>query len=57
MLQIFCDSHLCNQLHNATSLCNLALSLFGEEPRLDDEWNLGNATLAQDLAVAKRQQV
>lgn len=46
--------HLCDQLHNTTRLFDFALSIFAEVPRLDDEWDFWDATLAEDFAVAER---
>ena len=47
----------CNKLHNTTSLFDLALGVFAEVSRSDDEWNFWNATLAEDFAVAEREEV
>ena len=46
--------HLCDQLHNAARLFDLALGIFAEVPRLDDEWDLWDATLTEDFAVTER---
>ena len=46
-----------NQLHDTTSLLDLAFGVFAEVPRADDEWNLRYAALAEDLAVAEWEEV
>ena len=47
----------CDKLDNATSLLDLALGVFAEKPRAHNDWNLGEATLTEDFAVAEREEV
>ncbi len=49
--------HLCDQLHNPTRLFDLALGVFADIPRLDDDWDLWKATLAENFAVAEREEI
>jgi hypothetical protein len=46
--------HLCNELHNAARLFDLALRVFAEVPCLDNDWDFWEAALAEDFAVAER---
>lgn len=48
---------LCHELDNTTSFLDLALGVLGEVTGADDEWNLWDATLSEDLAVAEREEV
>ena len=48
---------LCNELDDATSLLDLALGVFAEVPRAHNEWDLRDAALAEDFAVAEREEV
>lgn len=50
-------SRLCNELNDATCLLDLALGVAGEVTRADDEGNLRDATLAENFAVAHRDEV
>lgn len=48
---------LCDELDDTASLLDLALGLLGNVAGLDDDGDLGNATLAEDLGVAERKEV
>ena len=48
---------LCDELDNTTGLLDLALGVLAEVARADDERDLGDAALAEDLAVAEREEV
>lgn len=49
--------HLRNELNDATGLLQLGLSQAGHEAGADDNRDGGDAALAQELGVAKGQQV
>lgn len=48
---------LCNQLNNTTSLGDLALCLLADPSCADDQWNLWDATLAENFAVAEGEEI
>lgn len=48
---------LCNELDNTTGLGDLALGVLGEVAGADDEWDGGDATLAEDFAVSEWEEV
>lgn len=48
---------LCDQLNDTTSLSNLPLSLLAEPPSAHNERHLGEAALAENFAVAEREEV
>ena len=50
-------SRLSGELDNTASLLDLALSVLGEVTGADDERDGGDTALAEDLAVAEREQV
>lgn len=50
-------SCLCNELDNTTGLLDLSLGVFGEVAGADDERDLGDAALAENLAVAEWEEV
>jgi len=50
-------SRLCDELHDTTSLLDLALSVLAEVACAHDERDLGDATLAENLAVAEREEI
>ena len=52
-----CFACLCDQLNDTTSLGNLALSLLAEPPGAHNQWNLGESTLAENLAVSEREEI
>ena len=47
----------CNQLHDTARLLDLALGVFAEVPRLDDDGELGQTAFAEHFAVAEREEV
>jgi hypothetical protein len=49
--------YLTDQLNDATSFFDLALSLCGEVPCADNERDFWDATLAQNLRVTEREEV
>lgn len=57
IMNSFWIAHLCDELDDATGLLDLALSLLREEAGTDDDWDLGDAALAEDLGVAQRKEV
>lgn len=46
-----------DELDNTAGLLDLALSLLGDVTGTDDDRDVGNATLAEDLGVAEREEV
>jgi len=48
---------LCDELHDTSRLLDLALGVFAEVTCANDERYLGNPALAEDLAVAEREEV
>jgi hypothetical protein len=54
---VFVTCRLCDKLDNTTGLLDLALRVLGEVASTDDEGDLRDATLAEDLAVAKGKEV
>lgn len=48
---------LCNELDNTSGLGDLALGVLGEVAGADDEWDGGDATLAEDFAVSEWEEV
>jgi hypothetical protein len=48
---------LCDELDNTAGLDDLALGVLGEVAGTDDDGALGEATLAEDLAVAEGEEV
>ena len=50
-------TRLSGELDNTASLLDLALSVLGEVAGADDERDGGDTALAEDLAVAEREQV
>ena len=48
---------LCNELHDTTSFLYLALSIFAEVSRANDERDLWNAAFAENFAVAEREEI
>lgn len=46
-----------DELDDTASLLDLALGVLGEVAGADDEWDLWDAALAEDLAVAEREEV
>ena len=51
------SSFLCDELADTTGLLDLALSILAEETGADDDWDLRDATLAENLAVAEGKEV
>ena len=49
--------HLSNQFNNTTDSSNLLLSLLGNKPGLDNDWNLWQLTLTQNNTVTVSQGV
>jgi hypothetical protein len=49
--------HLSHKLNNTTGLLDLALSLLREVTGTDNDWDLGETTLAEDFGVAEREEV
>jgi len=56
-LSLPCARFLCDELHNTTSLLDLALGVLAEVARADDEGDFGQAALAEDFAVAEGEEV
>ena len=52
-----CTGHLCDELNNATGLLDLALSVFAEVPGPNDYRDFWDAALAENFAVAEREEV
>jgi hypothetical protein len=52
-----CTEHLCDELNNATGLLDLALSVFAEVPGPNDYRDFWDAALAENFAVAEREEV
>ena len=48
---------LCDELDDTTGLLDLALGVLGEVAGTDNDGDLGDATLAEDLAVAEGEEV
>lgn len=51
------NSDLCHKLNDTTSFLDLALCVLAEVSRANDEWDLRDAALAEDLAVAEWEEV
>ena len=51
------SNFLCDKLAHTTSLLDLALGVLAEETCADDDWDLRDATLAENLAVAEGKEI
>ena len=47
----------CDELHDTARLLDLALGVSAEVSRANDEWDLWDTALAEDFAVAEREEV
>lgn len=47
----------CYELHDTACLFDLALRVFAEVSRANDQWDLRNASFAEDLGVAEISEV